>query len=127
MTAEEIDTNLALIRTELEKHVDMAIITDLTEKMDRLQVLDSLSAECMREAKKQSKAKMRDELMQHHDIGKMSISHLKMLVDAATGEEQGREVYADRINAAIHHTVDGLRTMISLYKTQLSTEYFTRT
>lgn len=37
---------------------------------------------------------------------------------AMTGEEQGKQELADRLNAGLTHTIEGLRTMISLKKSE---------
>ena len=82
-----------------------------------------LSAECKKEAKiLVDKAKVAS-LLHHSKAGtKMSPLLMGKLVDAECAEENGLYVYADRLNAAVTHQLEHTRTLISLYKQELSTE-----
>jgi len=45
------------------------------------------------------------------------------MIKARTGEEQGKQELADRLNAGLTHTIEALRTMISLKKDEMKTTY----
>jgi hypothetical protein len=125
MNREQIESNLIAIKTELEREVSADSIMDVTDKLMKLQVYDALSAETMRWARKLVLDEQRKE-MAKLDILKTQTTVLKMLVESNLSEWLALYTYAERLNAAVHHGCDALRTIVSLYKEQMVTERFTR-
>ena len=58
--------------------------------------------------------------------GDMSASILKQYIESELWYEISLLTYSDRINAAISHATDSLRSILSLYKTELSTSMIQR-
>jgi len=55
-----------------------------------------------------------------HKLGtKLPASVLKDIIDGLSAEEIGLFVQADRLNAFLSHSIDGLRSMLSMIKTQI--------
>ncbi len=113
----EITNSLNTIRSVLDADVGGCDIDSVREKLLRLTSLMGLSAETMASAKK---------LLNEKEIGvfvtmdpKMSPSIQKKYLDAHCKDQAAVLTYADRLNSSIVHCVDSLRTVISLYKSEM--------
>ena len=107
------------IRSMIDKDVALADIVDVDTKLKMLTQLTGLSAEANASAKKLLHKKELYVLTVHKDAG-LSPSILSHLIKAECFEELSLMEYCDRLNSALIHTIDGLRTSISLYKTELT-------
>lgn len=108
--------NLKAIRETLD-----APVTEIEEKdgkLMRLTQLVGLAAECKGHAKKVLRMKDLETLTKYMETT-IAPSKLNKIIEAESFSEAGLYEYADRINAGISHAIEGLRTSISLYKTEL--------
>ena len=117
-TTEETIKALNAIRTMIDKDITGCDITDVDNKLKHLTQLTGLSAEANASAKKILHKK---ELEVLRELTKLSLSPsiLNGMLKAECFEEIALLEYADRLNSAIVHTLDSLRTSISLYKTEV--------
>lgn len=118
MNKPELEKNLNIIKSEIERYVDPAVIIDVQEKLNKLTNLSGLSAECCKEAEAILGYAKRG-IIERERGSDLSASILKMKIESELYEEISLYTYADRLNAAITHSQDSLRTMISLYKSEL--------
>lgn len=130
MTQAQLENNLAMIKTELESELQNTTVIGLVEeKLLRLSNVMGLSAECMRYAKQYAANKqavlLRDE-KGYVGVENMSATVLKLWLEGELANELSILMYADRLNAALVHCADQLRTMISKYKVELEMEKYTR-
>ncbi len=112
------------IRQVIDSDVCDVDIVNVDNKMKKLTQLTGLSAEANASAKKLLHKKELYVLMVHKNSG-LSPSVLNNLLKAECFEEIALYEYADRLNSALVHTIDGLRTSISLYKTELTSGLIT--
>lgn len=119
MNKEELEKNLAVIKGDLEIEADERNILEVQQKLNRLINLMGLSAECMKWAKHIVLVKQK---YVYATAGKHSTSPtmFKYFLEGEAAEELALFTYCDRLNAALTHACDGLRTIISLYKSELS-------
>lgn len=110
--------NLKAIRDLLDSDVIDCDIVSVQNKATMLTQIIGLSAECKAEAKRLTELKKLDTLIRIKDDGYAPSLITKML-DAEAATENALYVYADRLNAGITHSIDMLRTSISLYKSEL--------
>lgn len=118
MNKQEIETNLSLIKIELEREVDTLNITDVQNKLMSLTSYSGLSAETIRYSRSLVLKRQKD-VLEDLKEEKLNPSILKMKIESDLWEEISLHTYADRINAAITHSCDSLRTVISLYKAEM--------
>jgi hypothetical protein len=106
------------IKEAIELEVTQDDLEGLQGKLLKCATLFSLSAEmCAR-----STVDLRNaELKALQELGESTGIQAKL--KAMTGEEQGRAELADRLNAGLTHTIEALRTMISLKKTEYEKTY----
>lgn len=122
MTKQELENNLSIIKSELETEVDEKIIDQVQQKLNRLCNLMGLSAECMKWAKNMVLTKQK--YVYALAAKDSSATMFKYFMEGEMAEELALFTYCDRLNAAITHACDGLRTIISLYKSELSISNF---
>lgn len=118
MIPQQIETNLNIIKTELEREVGTSDITAVQDKLLKLTAYMGLSAEIMRHAKSLVLRKQQ-QIISANNNGAMSASILKQFIESELWHEAALLLYADRINAAITHACESLRTIISLYKEEM--------
>jgi hypothetical protein len=111
-----IGENLKLIRETLDSEVTE--IQEKDGKLMKLTTLVGLSAECKARAKGVLRLKELDVLTKYKDSG-YAPTRLNKLIDAECWQEAELLEYTDRINAGITHAIDGIRTSISLHKTEI--------
>jgi hypothetical protein len=117
-TKSEVTIALNAIRRLVDTDVSDAIIEDINKKLMLLTQITGLSAEANATAKKLLHAKELEVLKEHKDSG-YPPSVLNSLLKAESGEYIAMLEYADRLNSAVTHSLEGLRTVISLYKTEM--------
>lgn len=110
--------NLNAIRTVIDSDVMDADIETQKNKLIKLTQLTGLAAEAKANAQKVLSMRELEVLREYRD-SKVSPSILNKTINAECAEEGALLVYADRINSAISHSIEGIRTVISLYKTEM--------
>lgn len=119
-TLPEITTALNSIRALLDADVSNAIIEDVQAKAINLSQMMGLSAEAMASAKKLLDEKEIEIFVtKSKDMEKFSPSVQIRFLKAHCKEEAAIYEYSDRLQSGIVHSLDTLRTVISLYKTEL--------
>lgn len=111
--------NLQKIRDVIDSDVTGCDIVSVQDKMLNLTQLSGLSAESLASATALLKQSELIALNKIKDDG-YPASIMSKMIDAECADQIALVKYADRINAAITHTIDGLRSVISLYKEELS-------
>lgn len=114
------------IREVVDSDIIDLDINMVDNKMKKLTQLTGLSAECNASAKKLLHKKELYVLTVNKDRG-YSPSVLTHLLKAECCEELSLLEYCDRLNSALVHSIDGLRTSISLYKQELASGTITQT
>jgi hypothetical protein len=114
----EYNDKIAAIRQAIDMDVDLSDTEGMSGKVLILTRMVGLSAEVkarafkdFQDAKLISYAK--------HKSEKLTPNVLKIVIEGETSEEAAKLELADRLNAGIVHAIDGLRTIISLRKSEL--------
>ena len=91
---------------------------EVQEKLIKLTAISALSAETVSEANRELKEKQVEIIIM---FGKSDLpaSILKIFIDGKCANEFAMFTFADRLNAAITHSIDGLRSIISLHNTEI--------
>ena len=116
-TSNEIKAALNTIRSVIDIDPSGCDISDVKEKLFKLNALMGLSAETMASAKKMVNEKEIEVFAKMSDT--MAPSIASKFLAAHCKEENAVFVYADRLNSSIIHQIDSLRTIISLFKTEM--------
>lgn len=119
--------NIEQLQTDIENtvaaHIDPE---DGHQVKDKLQVLSSLLSTCSRciqESKRQMLTKRKTWLRQHAErISEMSPSVVKEYVNTATIDEEILVIRCERNYSAIVHSIDALRSILSILKAELTTQ-----
>lgn len=114
---DEIVKALNSIRETVDADVIDLDIDMVRNKLLKLTQLTGLSAEAQASAKKLLSQKEL-EVMLSLDKN-MAPSKAHKMLSAMCFEQQAVFEYADRLNSAIVHSIDGLRSILSLYKSEL--------
>jgi hypothetical protein len=114
----EIRNSLDHIRSILDADIIDSPIDEQKNKLLKLTQLIGLSAEAKASAKKILHHKELSELSQI-EFTKISPSIASKMVAAECYEELALLEYADRLNSALVHSIDAIRSVISLYKIEL--------
>ena len=114
----DFNEKVRLIKQAIELEVTQDDLQGLQGKLLRCVTLFSLSSEmCARATVDLRNA----ELIVLKEFG--AGTGASAMIKARTGEEQGRLELADRLNAGLTHSIEALRTMISLKKDEMRTTY----
>jgi hypothetical protein len=111
--------SLNAIREVLDSDVIDVDIEQQKNKLIKLTQLTGLAAECKALAKKVLLKKELEVLNMFNKDDKIAPSILTKRIEAECSEEGAMLVYADRINASVSNSIEGLRSVLSLYKTEL--------
>jgi cob(I)alamin adenosyltransferase len=117
-TLAEITASLNAIREAVDADIIDSDIVNVQNKLLKLTQLMGLSAETKASAKKL--LNMKERIVFEMMDKKMPPSVQSKFLNAECYEENAILEYADRLNAAIVHVIEALRSVISLYKTELS-------
>lgn len=123
MIASQIEENLNTIKLHLEAEVNPTEISAVELKLSNLSALMGLSAECMRYSKEVVLTAQKVFLSKPNMLNQ-SATNLKLLIESELHYEISLFVYSERLNAAITHASDSLRTIISKYKEELRINNF---
>lgn len=107
------------IRTLIDQEVNRQDIDAVTDKGQKLSNMIGLSAECKAEDRKEYETAKLGAIIQI-ESKKYPPSVLLKIAEAMCADELEQYEYADRLNAGITHSLDFLRSIISLYKEELS-------
>lgn len=113
-----LEYNCSRIQELIEKPINRDNINAIQDKLIDLAAMSSLSAETVAQANKALKLKQ-EEIITIYKSSKLPASILKLQIDSKCAEEFAMFTLADRLNAAITHVSDSLRTIISYAKTEL--------
>ena len=117
--ASSVKASLAEIRKVIDTDVTDTDIVNVQNKLIKLTQLSGLSSECVAISQNLLGKKELEVLTEIKDESYPASIMSKML-NARTADETALLKYSDRINAAITHSIDGLRSIISLYKEEMS-------
>ena len=109
--------NCEMIQKAIDLEIPLGDIDSTEGKMIELISLMGLSAECMAKAKEQVLVKqgMMLDILRREEPNTTS-TMIKMLLESRMATELTLYEYSERLNRAIVHCVDALRTSISKYK-----------
>lgn len=113
----DLTESLNKIRETIDSDIIDVDIDQQKNKLLALTQLIGLSAECNASAKKMLHQKEL-EVLQSIDSD-MQPMKVNKLLQAKCAEEIAVLEYADRLNSALVHSIDAIRSIISLYKTEL--------
>lgn len=118
MEKKEYNEKIAAIRACIDMDVDNSDTEGMTGKILMLTRMIGLSSEVKARALKDfNDAKLI--AYAKHKTDKLTPNVLKIVIEGETSEESAKLELADRLNAGIVHAIDGLRTIISLRKSEL--------
>jgi hypothetical protein len=118
MEKREYSEKIKAIRDTIDLTVDLSDLDGLQGKVLMLTQVIGLSSEVKARALKNfNDAKLI--AYAKHKAEKLSPNVLKIVIEGETSEEGAMLELADRLNAGIVHAMDGLRTIISLKKTEM--------
>lgn len=116
-TIQEIKVALNQIRSVVDSNIIDVDIESQKNKLLMLTQLIGLSAECNASAKK---ILLQKELNVLNEMDKdLAPSKATSLLKASCSDEAAILEYSDRLNSALIHSIDSIRSIISLYKTEL--------
>ena len=115
----DLNKNLNFLRTEMDKEVSSDDTIGMVDKLEKLVSLVGLSAECVASAEKELKKKNLIVLIESENLN-LPPSVLVKYMDGQSADELAVYKYAERLNAGLSHAMDGLRTIISLHKEEMS-------
>lgn len=118
MTATEIESHCQRIKAELERQVETSEIESVMDKLNNLSSLSGLSAEIVAEAKQLILQRQKPAILLAQKSN-VSASMQKAFVESECADEMMLYTYAERLNAAITHSLDALRTIVSMRKSEL--------
>lgn len=113
--------NIQAIKDLMDADVTVEDIEARRTKLLKLTQISSLAAYCKSQAKRIQRMKELEVLMELEEK-KYSPSFLSKMLDARCADEEALFIYADRLNAFLSHAIDGLRSEISLYKSELENQ-----
>lgn len=108
----------AAIRAAIELEVDSSNVDELIGKLDRLVNLIGLSAEIKARAIKDLKDAELIAYSKYKGEG-LQASMFKIVIEGESSDQRAKLELADRLNAGLAHGIEGLRTIISLRKTEI--------
>lgn len=115
---DNIEINLKSIRKIVDVDVTGCDIETVVEQGKKLSSIMGLSAECMAAAQKHLQ-NARLKAIKSLEGKNCPPSVLLKMADGECGIELATYDYSDRLNAAIVHQLDFIRTVISLHKSEL--------
>lgn len=118
MNHELIEKSFQSIRSVLDDKVEQGDIDGAQNKLLTLQSLSGLSAELIRNCELEILTKQ-GELIDDLIGKKLSPTILEIYLRGKMPYEVASLTYAKKLNEAISSSIDGLRTIISLYKAEM--------
>lgn len=118
MNQPDILLHCTRIKTELEREVNTLSIDQVMDKMNKLTAFSGLSAELVAEAKQLILHRQKPAILNAIKAD-IAASMQKAFVESECAEEMMLYTYAERLNAAITHSLDALRTIVSMRKAEM--------
>lgn len=118
MTFTQINNSLKVIQEAMDAPLVEGDIQGAMEKLNRLQSLHGLSAECLKWAKQLSLRRQGSLLPELFKTG-LNATSVRMQLESEMAEEIALFIYAERINSALVHVGDEIRTIISALKSEM--------
>lgn len=116
-----LNNNLKCIRETLDTDTTGCDIESVVEKLQKLIQLSGLASECKAAAKQQLEEARLISIMRLREMKPpVQPSLLLKMAEAECAKQNATFVYADRLNASISHSIEGLRSLISLRKEEMS-------
>lgn len=118
MEKKEYNEKIAAIRQAIDLDVDLSDTEGMSGKVLMLTRMIGLSAEVKARALKD----LQDARLiayAKHKADKLTPNVLKIVIDGETAEQSAKLELSDRLNSGIVHAIDGLRTIISLRKSEM--------
>ena len=118
MTSAEIETNLAYIQEQLAVQVGIESPTCILEKLNNLTNILGMSAEVLAWSEKIYNEKLMEVTLmkQYKDL---SATDKKMVFAGILSKEILQHTKSERLNKALTHSIDGLRSMLSFLKEEV--------
>jgi len=118
MTSAEIETNLAYIQEQLAVQVGIESPTCILEKLNNLTNILGMSAEVLAWSEKIYNEKLMEVTLmkQYKDL---SATDKKMVFAGILSNEILQHTKSERLNKALTHSIDGLRSMLSFLKEEV--------
>lgn len=113
MTLHDIDNNCKTIREVMDREVGHDDLTSLLQKMNNLNVLQSLSAECVAQSNLIYNIKIGDLAKELKDY---SATDKKLIMQGRASKEIYCMDYTSGLNKELHYQLDSIRTAISALK-----------
>lgn len=123
MTKKEIEKNLQIIQAEIDSEINESDAYSVLSKLNKLIAYMGLSAEIIKDAKK-IVLKAQEFYFEKGLAKGYTGNIMKTFLEGKLAEELAIEKYADRINSALVHCSDGLRSIISNHKNERSIENY---
>ena len=118
MTKEQIKSSLELIQTAIEKPATIDSPTCILEKMEESVNLLGLSSEVYAWSERLYNEKL-GALILAKEFKTLQATDKKMLFASMAAEEIMLHSKAERLNKALTHSIDGLRSMLSFLKEEV--------
>ena len=119
MTEAQITECLSNIRTAMDKNVSVDNPSEVSEKLERLTNLLGTSAECIAQSRRYYDFKLGTMLKAGMFRGE-SATDKKMLMAMEASAEIYLVNYSESLNKDLHYCIEGLRTIISLLKSEIN-------
>lgn len=110
---------LASIRSLMDTDIKELAIDSIVQHGKDLSSMIGLSAECKAEARRNLENARLIALKMYTGDKKVTPSIILKMADGACADEISDFEYADRLNAGITHTLDFIRSVLSLHKTEI--------
>lgn len=120
MTRTDLLTNLQKITETIATEVNPDAPDHVVEKLQALSSLTGLAAECTKEAKRMHLDAQRLIIRTLGENKNMPASILSKYIDSNCSQEIADITYCERINSAIAHSCDALRSIISWKKEEMN-------
>lgn len=115
---EDVKQSSRVIRSCLDERINTEDTNGLSDYLEKLSSLDGLSCELLATAKRIQGEEELVVLLELKDLN-LPPSKVTQLLKAKTAKEIALVTYCDRLNAAIHHKQDSLRSILSLRKEEM--------
>jgi len=119
MTLADIKKNLDIIREIMDIKVVLDNPTGVAEKLENMQGMAGLSAECIAWARKRYDEKLKF-LTMNKAYKDFSPTDRKIIFGGEASEEIFLVNYAESLNKDYHYSIEALRTLISYLKQELN-------
>jgi len=118
MTLDDLKKNLGIIREVMDTKVGIDNPTGVAEKLEQLQGVAGLSAECIAWSRKRYDEKLKF-LTMNKAYNNYTATEKKMIFGGEASEEIFLVNYAESLNKDYHYSVEAVRTLLSYLKEEM--------